>query len=190
MGKRPAAASSPGVASVTAKTPVEEEGEREPSAGLRARLEQANLLKQPRARAIWPRLDARQQRLVLDPGKHEDVDHRYPLTSRDLAQLTGLSQRQVRYWADHGLLPHWTKGRRRLFESVGLLTAFAIANARQHEIQLYRLFAQEPVEVLSERLGILASLIASRIDDMRDPAEVKLLADSVEALNEALRPES
>ena len=97
----------------------------------RERLDQARVLRDPRVRALWPRLKRRQQQVVLDPSPA--IGHRYPLSSGEIARLTGMSERQVRYWADHGLIAHWRKGSRRLFETVGLITAFSVTNASQHE---------------------------------------------------------
>lgn len=105
------------------------------SSELKDRLDQAGVLRDPRVRALWPRLEARQQQIVLDPN--QAVGHRYPLTSVEVAELTRMSERQVRYWADRRLIPHWRKGRKRLFEAVGLIVPFSITNASQHELQFY-----------------------------------------------------
>lgn len=139
---------------------------------LKDRLDHARVLRDPRIRALWPRLEARQQGIVLDPS--QVVDHRYPLTSGEIANLTRMSKRQVRYWADRGLIPHWRKGRRRLFEAVGLIAAFSITNASQHELQFYRGVMEEPVEKLAAKVGILTTLLASRLEDV-EPNEAKAL---------------
>lgn len=144
----------------------------EPSPELKDRLDQARVLRDPRVRALWPRLESRQQQIVLDPGRA--VGHRYPLTSGEVAELTRMSERQVRYWADHGLILHWRKGRRRLFEAVGLITAFSITNASQHELQFYRGVMEEPVDKLAAKVGILTSLLASRLEEI-EPGEAKAL---------------
>jgi DNA-binding transcriptional MerR regulator len=146
---------------------------------LRARLDQSSLLRDPRVRALWPRLEPRQQRIALDP--RSATDHRYPLTSGEVADLTGLSERQVRYWADHGLIANWRKGRRRLFEAVGLITAFSIRNASQHELQFYRGLMEEPVDELAAKIGILSSVLASRLEEV-EPSEAKTVTASLDAL--------
>ncbi len=128
----------------------------------RERLDQACVLRDPRARALWPRLKRRQQQIVLDPSTA--VHHRYPLSSGEIAELTGMSERQVRYWSDHGLIAHWRKGSRRLFETVGLITAFSITNASQHELQFYRGVMEDPVAKLAAKVGILTSLLATRLE--------------------------
>jgi hypothetical protein len=139
---------------------------------LKDRLDQARVLRDPRVRALWPRLEPRQQQIVLDPN--QAVGHRYPLTSGEVAELTRMSDRQVRYWADHGLIVHWRKGSRRLFEAVGLITAFSITNASQHELQFYRGVMEEPVDKLAAKVGILTSLLASRLEEV-EPSEAKAL---------------
>src|SRR5207244_13369767 len=130
---------------------------------LQDRLDQARVLRDPRVRALWPRLEPRQQKIVLDP--RNATGHRYPLTSGEVAELSGLTERQVRYWADRGLIAHWRKGTRRLFEAVGLITAFSLRNASQHELQFYRGLIEEPVDELAAKVGILSSLLASRPED-------------------------
>jgi hypothetical protein len=139
---------------------------------LNDRLDQARALRDPRVRALWPRLGPRQQQIVLDPSRA--VGHRYPLTSGEVAELARMSERQVRYWADRGLIPHWRKGRRRLFEAVGLIAAFSITNASQHELQFYRGVIEEPVEKLAAKVGILTSLLASRLEEV-EPGEARAL---------------
>jgi DNA-binding transcriptional MerR regulator len=150
-----------------------------PSPELQQRLTQAELLRDARIRSLWPHLEPGQQLLVLDPAGA--VGHGYPLTSSELAQLASLTERQVRYWSDNGLIPHWRRVRRRLFEAVGLISAFSIANAKQHELQFYRGLMEEPIDRLPAKLGILANLLNSRLEDA-EPEEVRALAPSLEAL--------
>jgi len=138
------------------------------------RLDQARVLRDPRVRALWPRLKRRQQQVILDPSAA--VGHRYPLTSGEIAQLTGMSERQVRYWADHGLIAHWRKGSRRLFETVGLITAFSITNASQNELQFYRGVMEDPVVKLAAKVGILTSLLASRLEGIETSEAEELTA--------------
>ena len=131
----------------------------------RERLDQARVLRDPRVRALWPRLKRRQQQIVLDPSAA--VGHRYPLSSGEIVQLTGMSERQVRYWADRGLIAHWRNGSRRLFETVGLITAFSITNVSQHELQFYRGVMEDPIAKLAAKIGVLASLLATRLEESR-----------------------
>jgi MerR HTH family regulatory protein len=145
----------------------------------RERLDQARVLRDPRVRALWPRLKRRQQQVVLDPSAA--VGHRYPLSSGEIAQLTGMSERQVRYWADHGLIAHWRKGSWRLFETVGLITAFSITNASQNELQFYRGVMEDPVVKLAAKVGILTSLLASRLEGI-DQSEAEELTAPLDQL--------
>jgi hypothetical protein len=140
----------------------------------RERLGQARVLRDPRVRALWPRLKRRQQQVVLDPSTA--IGHRYPLSSGEIAQLTGMSERQIRYWADHGLIAHWRKGSRRLFETVGLITAFSITNASQHELQFYRGIMEDPIVKLAAKVGILTSLLASRLEGIETSEAEELTA--------------
>lgn len=139
---------------------------------LTERLNQSRVLRDPRLRALWPRLKRCQQQAVLDP--RATVGHRYPLSSGEIAQLTGMSERQVRYWADRGLIAHWRKGSRRLFETAGLITAFSITNASQNELQFYRGVIEDPVVKLVAKVGILTSLLASRLEGI-EPSEAEEL---------------
>ncbi len=151
----------------------------EVSPELGERLDQARLLRDPRVRALWPRLKRRQQRVVLDPSAA--IGHRYPLSSGELAGLTGLSGRQVRYWADHRLIAHWRKGSRRLFEAAGLIMAFSITNASQNELQFYRGVIDDPVAKLAGKVGILTSLLASRLEGIA-PSEAEELTAPLDEL--------
>lgn len=144
----------------------------EVSPELRERLDQARVLRDPRVRALWPRLKRRQQQIVLDPSMA--VGHRYPLSSGEIAHLTGMSERQVRYWADRGLIVHWRKGSRRLFETAGLITAFSISNASQNELQFYRGVMEDPVVKLAAKVEILTSLLASRLERI-EPSQAEEL---------------
>ena len=130
-------------------------------------------------RALWPRLSAAQRKVVHDPSPV--VGHRYPLTSGDVAKVTGLSKRQVQYWADHGLVPCWRKNNRRLFESVGLIVAFSLTNSKQHELQFYREMLGAPIEWLTAQLGILTSVLETRLHE-GDPDEVRALAAALDQL--------
>ncbi len=128
------------------------------------RLDQARVLRDQRVRALWPLLKRGQQRTVLDPSVA--VGHRYPLSSGEMAELTEMSERQVRYWADHELIPHWRKGNRRLFEAAGLISAFSITNSSQHELQFYRSVMEDPITKLAAKVGVLTSLLATRLEGL------------------------
>jgi DNA-binding transcriptional MerR regulator len=145
----------------------------------KARLAQSDLLRDPRVRELWPSLSPKEQRSVHDPAR--TVGHRYPLGSGEIARLTGLSERQVRYWADRGLIPSWRKGDRRRFEAVGLIWAFSLARAKQHELRFYRSLLEEPTDVVAAHFSVMRSVIDSRIQTAK-PAEARELAKSLATL--------
>jgi excisionase family DNA binding protein len=150
-----------------------------PSAETRARLAQSELLRDPRIRSLWPQLEPSEQETALGPTKA--VGHRYPLTTSEVAALTNLSERQVRYWGDNGLIPCWRTGRKRLFEAAGLISAYGLARAKQHELQFYRGLIEEPVDDVATQVGILSSVLASRLEDI-EPNEAKTVTASLGAL--------
>jgi hypothetical protein len=91
-----------------------------------------------------------------------------------------MSERQVRYWADHGLIAHLRKGNRRLFETVGLITAFSITNVSQHELQFYRGLMEDPVVKLAAKVGILTSVLATRLEGIETSEAEELIAPLAE----------
>jgi MerR family regulatory protein len=128
-----------------------------------ARRTQIAALREHRTRVLWKRLTPKQEQVIHDPSKV--LGHRYPLTSGDVAKLTSLSERQIRYWADKGLIPIWRKGSRRMFEAAGLIVAFAIENSTKHEMHFYRSILEEPADSVGAKLSILTSLVAARLED-------------------------
>jgi len=136
-----------------------------PSPGHLEALRQADYLRRPGVRAIWRRLSGKQQAWVLDPSSHTEIGHRYPLSTREVAVLTGLSDSRVRWWADHNQLPHErTAGGHRTFGIAGLLSAFALSESRQYELQFYREIADAPGEAVSEKIDTLLFVLASRLE--------------------------
>jgi len=91
------------------------------------RLEQAQLLRERQTRALWLHLSDDQREAVLDPSAR--VGDHFPLTSKQIAKLSTLDESQIRGYADGGLIPFWRNANRRQFEAVGLIWAFALANA-------------------------------------------------------------
>lgn len=143
-----------------------------------ARLAQGRLLDDSRMRALWPLLTKSQQNTAHDP--RAAVGHRYPLSSSEVAELTGISQKKVQRWADHKLIPCWRKGRQRMFEAVGLLVAFSFANSKQNDLQFYRELADAPVKKLTEKMSLLTCVLETRLEKA-SPAEAErineMLAD-------------
>jgi len=87
------------------------------------------------ARGFYDDLSAEQLAYVRDPARHPALaDARYPLTMKQMEQLTGATGRQLRHWDSLGLLPsHRVSGRRR-FVSAAVARAFALKESQQHEI--------------------------------------------------------
>ncbi len=55
-----------------------------------------------------------------------------PLSTGELSGLTGMSKRQVQYWSERRLQPHWLdeRGHRR-FEAAAVIVAFALSDSKQ-----------------------------------------------------------
>jgi hypothetical protein len=87
---------------------------------------------------------------------------------------------RVRYWADHGLIAHWRKGSRRLFEAPGPITAFSITNASQNELQFYRGVMEDPIAKLVAKVGILTSVLSTRLEDIETSEAEELTAPLAE----------
>ena len=160
---------------------------RAPSPGHLEALRQSDYLSRPGVRAIWRRLSEEQQGWVLDPSSHSEIGHRYPLSTREIATLTGLSDSRVRWWADHDQLPHErTAGGHRTFGIAGLLSAFALSGSRQHELQFYRELADASGEVVSEKVDTLLFVLASRLEGSLSAKRQEQLARAVLDLHEVV----
>ena len=160
---------------------------RAPSPGHLEALRQSDYLSRPGVRAIWRRLSEEQQGWVLDPSSHSEIGHRYPLSTREIATLAGLSESRVRWWADHDQLPHArTAGGHRTFGIAGLLSAFALSGSRQHELQFYRELADASGEVVSEKVDTLLFVLASRLEGSLSAKRQEQLARAVLDLHEVV----
>lgn len=105
------------------------ESDSKPLASLAQRELQENQreLQSPYLAALYESLSKEQRHLVEDPGSSENAKGaRYPLTVGSLSRITGATERQVRKWADDGLLPSFREGNQRRFYSAALIRAFAI----------------------------------------------------------------
>jgi DNA-binding transcriptional MerR regulator len=112
---------------------------------------------------------------------------RYPLSTREIATLTGLSDSRVRWWADHNQLPHErTAGGHRTFGIAGLLSAFALSDSRQHELQYYREIADASGETVSEKVGTLLFVLASRLEGSLSAERQEQLDRAVLGLQEVI----
>ena len=157
----------------------------EPSAGHFAALRDAEYLRQPVVRSIWQRLSAEQQAWVFDPSSHPDVKHRYPLSTGDLAALTGLSDSQIRWWADHNQLAHErTEGNHRQFGISALVTALALSGSRQHEVQFFRELVDAPDIDLSRKVSTFLFVLSGRLGALLSDSDQKRLSNSILAIEE------
>jgi predicted transcriptional regulator len=142
-------------------------------------------------KTLFDGLNSREQRLIRDPSRHQSLRNKtYPLTIGDLHTLTGASERQLRSWADEGLLPSFRDGRDRQFFSGALIRAFALTKVPHYEKavvaaasrgDLGRLFqlvaatlgttAVELPSQLSRQVSSLAEELSRSSELMRDVAE-------------------
>jgi hypothetical protein len=145
---------------------------------------QDRFLASPLVRLIWQQLGDRERALVLNPDRA--VGSRYPLSSGQLADLVGMSKRQVQYWSERGLLPHWLdeRGHRR-FEAPAAVVAFALGDSKQHDRQHYAdiIASAQPLAKLRRDLNVagLSAVVAER-----DPAELIATAANLRKLADAL----
>jgi hypothetical protein len=82
---------------------------------------------------LYRLLDEPQKGLVAEPGGEG-----YPLSVGDMHRLTNQSERQIRKWADDGLLPSFREGGGRRFYSAALIRAFVLSGASSPEKALLR----------------------------------------------------
>jgi excisionase family DNA binding protein len=78
---------------------------------------------------LFDSLSDDKQRAIQDPVRAGVTSDGYPLTVGELAVLTEASERQIRKWADEGLLPSHRQGRDRRFYSAAAIRACALVRA-------------------------------------------------------------
>lgn len=87
----------------------------------------------PSSSPFWDLLTRDEQAIVLDPSSAGVGD--YPLSMRELRQLTGATEDQVRFWADNDLIKaHRTSGRQRRFYSEALLRSYFCAPFSKQDV--------------------------------------------------------
>jgi hypothetical protein len=89
-------------------------------------------LRTPYLSALFESLSPREQRLIQSPTLAGERVGDYPLSVGELSLLTEASERQIRKWADDGVLPSYREGKARRFYSAAAIRAFALARAPQH----------------------------------------------------------
>jgi hypothetical protein len=120
-------------------------------------------LQSPYLGALFDSLSEEQRRVVEDPGSGEEARRvGYPLSVGDLARITGTTERQVRKWADDGLLPSFREGSQRRFYSAALIRAFAISGASGPEKTILRAAAQGEAGHLFQLMAAIVGRAAPR----------------------------
>jgi DNA-binding transcriptional MerR regulator len=149
-------------------------------------LRQDQILRSPLVRTLWDSLLEVQQALVLNPDR--ELGKRYPLTTGDLSGLTGMSKRQVQYWSERRLLPHWLdeRGHRR-FEAAAVIVAFALSDSKQHDRQHYADVAadSQPLAAMRRAVGVVG-LSALSSSEKLDPDELERTEHTLRLLADAL----
>jgi MerR HTH family regulatory protein len=167
----------PGDMSTGQRQLLAEQRGRRVSTRRREGISQDRWLRSPLVRGLWRSLGPHEQDLVLNPDT--TLDKRYPLSTNELARLTGLTRRQVQHWSDRRLLPHWTDERGyRLFEAPAAIVAFALRARGQHERQFYADIGRHthPLAALRE----VVSIVGMRTLDLAQGAEPDELAEAEE----------
>jgi DNA-binding transcriptional regulator YiaG len=164
---------------------------RQPSARRLEGLLQDQILRSPLVRTLWDSLSETQQALVLNPD--QELGKRYPLSTGELSRLTGMSKRQVQYWSERRLLPHWLDERgHRHFEAAGVIVAFALSSSKQHDRQHYADVGADsrPLAAMRRAVSVVA-LSALSSKEKLDPDELertertlRLLADELHEARE------
>ncbi|HLH64364.1 MAG TPA: MerR family DNA-binding transcriptional regulator [Solirubrobacteraceae bacterium] len=179
----------PGSETDEQKALVEGHAVPEPSDKRLEGLYQDQMLRLPQVRSLWRRLGETEQAAVVNP--ENSVGKRYPLNTKKLAQLTGLSERQVRYWSDLGLLPHWLDDNGyRHFEAAAAIVAFSLVHRSQPERQFYaELGASErPMDDAQQALSLVCFRLVDlvgRLDAVESEEMEDMLRSAADNLREA-----
>lgn len=161
---------------------------RRPSKRRKEGLRQDRILSSPLVRALWRALDAEAQELVLNPDRRLGEGRRYPLSTGDLHELTGLSARQIQHGTDRRLLPFWTDARgHRRFEAAGAILAFSLAKSKQAERQYLATIAtaEAPLAEMRKAVGMiglyaLTSPKASVVELEATQAQLRTLTEALD----------
>src|ERR1700691_3223608 len=108
---------------------------------------------------LYARLDAEQVRAISEPWSVLDGARRreYPLSTGEVARITGTSAKQIRTWEASHLLPAYRITGRRRFFSAALVYAFLLKNLDRNDIRcIGRIITADPDDPLPE---IVASAI-------------------------------
>lgn len=110
---------------------------------------------------LFASLNEEDQQSVQDPSLGGERAVSYPLSVGQLSQLTGATERQLRKWADDGVLPSYREGSGRRFYSAATIRAFALVRASNHSKVLASAAARGEVghhfQLLAATLGRVAA---------------------------------
>lgn len=106
-------------------------------------------------------LSSSELRYVREPGAHRSLKgQHYPLTTGEVATLCQATERQIRHWADSGLIPSYRIDGQRRFFSAGLIRAMVLAKAGNFEVSTLAAIARGGKR--GERLlRLIGSMVAS-----------------------------
>ena len=111
---------------------------------------------------VFDSLTERERELVRDPGSLSEYrDFAYPLSVGQMSALTQTTDRQIRRWADDGLLPSFRAGNERRFYSAALIRAFALSHAPHYTKALTAAAARgevgQPLQLIAATIGRAAT---------------------------------
>lgn len=161
---------------------------RRPSERRRVGMEQDRILGSEFVTALWEALSRESQELAMNPDKKLGEGRRYPLSTGDLHELTGLSVRQIQHSTERGLIPHWSDSRgHRRFEAAGAVLAFSMAEAKQPERQFLASVAtaEAPLTEMRKAVGLI-SLYALSTTQGRTPRELEATKSQLRMVSDAL----
>jgi hypothetical protein len=130
-------------------------------------------LRSPYLSVLFDSLTLAQQHAVQDPRGTGVTDVGYPLSAPQLARLAEASERQVRSWADEGLLPVYRESGERRFYSAAAIRAFALARAPGHSKAIASAAARGEV---GEHFQLLAATLAQAATRMPLDLRERLIA--------------
>jgi DNA-binding transcriptional MerR regulator len=158
-----------------------------PPAARRAR-QRSEMLRSAVVRSLWETLEPDQQRAVLEVDSVLGEGQRYPLTSGQLARLTGIEQNTIRRWR----LPHTRDERgHREYGAAAVVLAFAFKGTKQNSREYFKDITTSPQPLIELRRSIALaahSAFASQTPPQLDEAvahDLELLARESAVLAEA-----
>lgn len=114
---------------------IERVSRRNRPAGARRARKRSDMLRSPIVRALWDTLEEGQQRAVLEVDTVLGARAKYPLSSGELARLTGIERHTIRRWR----LPHTRNERNhREYGAAAVVMAFAYKGTKQNSREYFK----------------------------------------------------